>query len=50
MLIAICDEISEAVKLSPPADADLLNLPYRTFEYYLNPHSALQVELQRSYS
>jgi hypothetical protein len=35
VLIAISDEISQAVKLSPPSDADLLNLPYRTFERYL---------------
>ncbi len=35
VLMAICDEISETVKLPPPADADLLNLPYRTFERYL---------------
>ena len=35
VLMAICDEISQAVKLPPPADADLLNLPYRTFERYL---------------
>ncbi|QHG18486.1 ATP-binding protein [Nostoc sp. ATCC 53789] len=41
VLMAICDEISQTVKLSPPADADLLNLPYRTFERYLK-----QVEAQ----
>ncbi|MEH2451130.1 ATP-binding protein, partial [Nostoc sp.] len=35
VLMAICDEISQTVKLSPPTDADLLNLPYRTFERYL---------------
>ncbi|MEA5599605.1 ATP-binding protein [Nostoc sp. UHCC 0252] len=35
VLIAISDEISQAVKLPPPTDADLLNLPYRTFERYL---------------
>ncbi len=35
VLMAICDEISQTVKLPPPADADLLNLPYRTFERYL---------------
>ncbi|PHK38601.1 ATPase [Nostoc linckia z15] len=35
VLMAICDEISRTVKLSSPADADLLNLPYRTFERYL---------------
>ncbi|WP_228058139.1 AAA family ATPase, partial [Nostoc sp. LEGE 12447] len=41
VLMAICDEISQTVKLPPPADADLLNLPYRTFERYLK-----QVEAQ----
>ncbi|MHC5759828.1 AAA family ATPase [Nostoc sp.] len=35
VLMAICDEISQTVKLPPPADADLLNLPYRSFERYL---------------
>ncbi|NEU75889.1 helix-turn-helix domain-containing protein [Hassallia byssoidea VB512170] len=35
VLMAISDVISEAVNLPPPADADLLNLPYRTFERYL---------------
>ncbi|QLE51242.1 ATP-binding protein [Nostoc sp. C057] len=35
VLMAICDEISQTVKLPPPADTDLLNLPYRTFERYL---------------
>ncbi|MEH2307123.1 AAA family ATPase [Nostoc sp.] len=35
VLMAICDEISQVVKLPSPADADLLNLPYRTFERYL---------------
>ncbi|MHC5938836.1 AAA family ATPase [Nostoc sp.] len=35
VLMAICDEISQTVKLPPPTDADLLNLPYRTFERYL---------------
>jgi hypothetical protein len=35
VLMAISDEISEAVNIPPPADADLLNLPYRTFERYL---------------
>ncbi|MHC5850438.1 ATP-binding protein [Nostoc sp.] len=41
VLMAICDEISQTVKLPPPSDADLLNLPYRTFERYLK-----QVEAQ----
>jgi AAA+ ATPase superfamily predicted ATPase len=41
VLMAITDEISQAVKIPPPADADLLNLPYRTFERYLK-----QVEAQ----
>jgi len=41
VLIAISDEISQTVKLPPPNDADLLNLPYRTFERYLK-----QVETQ----
>ncbi|WP_392479143.1 ATP-binding protein [Nostoc sp. C110] len=41
VLMAICDEISQTVKLPSPADADLLNLPYRTFERYLK-----QVEAQ----
>ncbi|MEH2225553.1 ATP-binding protein [Nostoc sp.] len=35
VLMAICDEISQTVKFPPPSDADLLNLPYRTFERYL---------------
>ncbi|MEG4966520.1 ATP-binding protein [Microcoleus sp. B6-A1] len=35
VLMAISDEISDAVNISPPADAELLNLPYRTFERYL---------------
>ncbi|MBD2167893.1 ATP-binding protein [Calothrix membranacea FACHB-236] len=41
VLMAITDEISQAVNIAPPADADLLNLPYRTFERYLK-----QVEAQ----
>jgi hypothetical protein len=35
VLMAISDAISEAVSCTPPTDADLLNLPYRTFERYL---------------
>ncbi|MDJ0796626.1 MAG: AAA-like domain-containing protein [Calothrix sp. MO_167.B12] len=35
VLMAICDTISETANLPPPSDADLLNLPYRTFERYL---------------
>ncbi|CDN15665.1 hypothetical protein RintRC_2485 [Richelia intracellularis] len=35
VLMAICDVISETVNIPPPSDADLLNLPYRTFERYL---------------
>jgi hypothetical protein len=35
VLMAISDEISEAVNIPPPADADLLNLPYPTFRRYL---------------
>jgi AAA+ ATPase superfamily predicted ATPase len=35
VLMAISDEISDAVNIPPPADEDLLNLPYRTFERYL---------------
>jgi hypothetical protein len=35
VLMAICDAISDAVGCTPPTDADLLNLPYRTFERYL---------------
>jgi hypothetical protein len=35
VLMAISDAISEAVGCTPPVDADLLNLPYRTFERYL---------------
>ncbi|WP_235006659.1 AAA family ATPase [Calothrix rhizosoleniae] len=35
VLMAICDVISETVNLPPPTDANLLNLPYRTFERYL---------------
>jgi len=35
VLMAISDEISDTVNIPPPADADLLNLPYRTFERYL---------------
>ncbi|WP_427159221.1 AAA family ATPase [Aliinostoc sp. HNIBRCY26] len=41
VLIAISDEVSQTVKLPPPNDTDLLNLPYRTFERYLK-----QVETQ----
>jgi len=35
VLMAISDAISDAVGCTPPSDADLLNLPYRTFERYL---------------
>jgi len=35
VLMAISDEISDAVNIPPPADEDLLKLPYRTFERYL---------------
>jgi hypothetical protein len=35
VLMAISDAISNAVGCTPPDDADLLNLPYRTFERYL---------------
>ncbi|MEG4302918.1 ATP-binding protein [Microcoleus sp. D3_18a_C4] len=35
VLMAISDQISDAVNIPPPADEDLLNLPYRTFERYL---------------
>ena len=35
VLMAISDAISDAVGCTPPNDADLLNLPYRTFERYL---------------
>ncbi len=35
VLMAISDAISDAVDCTPPNDADLLNLPYRTFERYL---------------
>jgi DNA-binding transcriptional ArsR family regulator len=35
VLMAISDAVSDAVGCTPPADADLLNLPYRTFERYL---------------
>ena len=35
VLMAISDEISDAVNIPPPADKDLLDLPYRTFERYL---------------
>ncbi len=35
MLMAISDEIALTVIISAPDDADLLNLPYRTFERYL---------------
>lgn len=41
VLMAITDEISQAVNIAPPADADLINLPYRTFERYFK-----QVEAQ----
>jgi len=41
VLMAISDAISDAVGCTPPADADLLSLPYRTFERYLK-----QVEAQ----
>ncbi|NES23625.1 MAG: AAA family ATPase, partial [Symploca sp. SIO3E6] len=35
VLMAICDGIAEAVNLPPPADEDLLHLPYPTFRRYL---------------
>jgi hypothetical protein len=35
VLMAISDAISDAIGCTPPSDADLLNLPYRTFERYL---------------
>jgi hypothetical protein len=35
VLMAISDEISDAVNIPPPADKDLLDFPYRTFERYL---------------
>jgi hypothetical protein len=35
VLMAISDAISDAVGCTPPTDADLLNIPYRTFERYL---------------
>lgn len=35
VLMAISDVISEIVNIPPPSDADLLNLPYRTFKRYL---------------
>jgi hypothetical protein len=35
VLIAITDAISDTVDCIHPSDADLLNLPYRTFERYL---------------
>lgn len=36
VLIAITDAIAKEVNLEPPADRDLLDLPYRNFERYLN--------------
>jgi hypothetical protein len=41
VLMAICDAISDVVGCTPPSDADLLNLPYRTFERYLKQVEAL---------
>ncbi|MDB9511554.1 ATP-binding protein [Kamptonema animale CS-326] len=35
VLIAISDAIYKEVNVTPPNDEDLLNLPYRTFERYL---------------
>jgi AAA+ ATPase superfamily predicted ATPase len=35
VLMAISDAISDVLKVPPPSDADLLQLPYRTFERYL---------------
>ena len=35
VLMAISDGIFDAVNIPPPADADLLNLPYPTFRRYL---------------
>jgi hypothetical protein len=35
MLMAISDEIARTVNIPAPDDAELLNLPYRTFERYL---------------
>ena len=45
-LMAISDAIFETVKITPPNDTDLLNLPYRTFERYLKQIEAnLEVRL-----
>jgi hypothetical protein len=41
VLMAISDAISDEVGCTPPTDADLLNLPYRTFERYLKQVEAL---------
>jgi len=35
VLMAICDEIAEIMNISPPADEDLLKLPYPTFRRFL---------------
>ncbi|HEY9739469.1 MAG TPA: ATP-binding protein, partial [Coleofasciculaceae cyanobacterium] len=35
VLMAITDAISDATGCTPPPDAELLNIPYRTFERYL---------------
>lgn len=35
VLMAICDEIAEIMNISPPADEDLLKLPYPTFKRFL---------------
>ncbi len=35
VMLAMSDEIAQVMHLSPPSDADMLALPYRTFERYL---------------
>ncbi|NEQ69392.1 MAG: ATP-binding protein [Symploca sp. SIO2D2] len=48
VLMAICDGIAEAVNLPPPADEDLLNLPYPTFRRYLKEVQKLLMSPSRA--
>ncbi|WP_354635293.1 hypothetical protein [Planktothricoides raciborskii] len=44
VLMAICDEIAEIINISPPADEDLLKLPYPTFRRFLQQVDKVLVE------
>ena len=44
VLMAICDEIAEIMNIDPPADEDLLKLPYPTFRRFLQQVDKVLVE------